>query len=270
MALLGAILGDIIGSAYEFKNEFADDYYNHVKKPILFGEKTHFTDDSVLSLATKAAILRNPDDPDFKSAYLEYGIKYKDGGYGSMFMDWLEGEDHEPYHSFGNGAAMRVSYIADYYNKLSDLVLFAHRSAEVTHNHPEGIKGAITVATCIWMAKYDNATKDDILSFVNWRYPKCNYAFSAENTLAEMRKYYRWDETCQGSVPFAIRCLYEADSYSEFIHNVLSFKVDTDTLAAIGGGIAEELFEKDELISNGEKYLKQYLDDDLFEIYSKR
>ena len=252
MSIIGSILGDIAGSQFEF---FKPKDFNS-ETTELFTDKCRYTDDTVMTLATKMAII---DNISFSEAYQKYGRKYADAGYGGFFMNWLYEDNPQPYNSYGNGSAMRVSYVADYYNTLSDVEKYARLSAECTHNHPEGIKGSVVTATCIWMAK-NGCSKEDILKYVNHQYPRTDY-FSAEKTLDEIRKGYRWNETCEGSVPVAIRCVYEADSYVSFIRNVLSINCDTDTLCAIGGSVAEELFGGTGL--NNDELLKRYLPDEL-------
>ena len=261
MAIKGAIIGDIIGSQYEFQKPA--DFDN--KTALLLTEKCEFTDDTVLTLATKYAILH--DEP-FAEVYANFGKKYRHKGFGGMFLDWLDTDNVRPYNSYGNGSAMRVSYIADYYEDIEDVVANARCSAACTHNHPEGILGAEVTATCIWFAKNDR-NKEQILEYAIAQYPKEEYAYSPEIPLAQMREYYHWDVTCQGSVPAAIRCVYEANSYTEFIRNVLSLKCDTDTLCAIGGGIAEELFDNsaDPIMTQADEILKKYLDDYLLKIF---
>lgn len=263
MAIKGAILGDIVGSQYEFQRPENFDY----KRAILLSEKCEYTDDTVLTLATKYAILH---EKPFYEVYAQFGLKYPNKGYGGMFLDWLESEDRKPYNSYGNGSAMRVSYIADYYTNYTDVQSKAKLSAQCTHNHPEGIKGAVVTATCIWMAKHGN-DKEDILLYGIEQYPKDKYAYSPEMSLYEMRKYYTWNATCQGSVPAVIRCIYEANNYTEFIRNVFSLNCDTDTLCAIGGGIAEELFDNtyDELLPFADKILGLYLDEYLLKALKK-
>lgn len=254
MAIKGAIIGDIIGSQYEFhKPENFDN-----KTAILLSENLKFTDDTVLSLATKYAIHNNID---FAEAYKFFGLKYRDAGYGGSFCDWLDGNSIEPYGSYGNGSAMRVSYIADYYDSMQDIIENAIKSSECTHNHPEGVKGAVVTAMCIWMAKHGNS-KEDILKYAISQYPKEKYAYSPEYTIDEIKEGYHWNATCQGSVPVAIRCVYEANSYTEFIRNVLRLNCDTDTICAIGGGIAEELFDnsEDDIYNSAEKIFEQCLD----------
>lgn len=266
MAIIGAILGDIVGSHYEFARQRPADF--DYKTAPFFTSRNNFTDDTVLSIATKAAIRSNPNNPDFAGYYKKFGNKYYNAGYGGMFQNWLNSDDPMPYSSYGNGSAMRVSYIADYYKSYADVVKYAELSAKCTHNHPEGIKGATVTAACIWMAK-NGSSKNEILRYAGSYYRKLDYRYSPYYTLKEIRNNYRWNSTCQDSVPAAIRCVYEANSYSEFIRNVYSLNCDTDTLCAIGGGIAEELFAdhvEDELMCNATSTLCNYLDDYLCNI----
>lgn len=256
MSIIGSIIGDIIGSQYEF-NMPSD--YNPQTAP-LFSDNCMFTDDTVMTIATKAAIIRG--EP-FAKVYQEFGRKYPDVGYGNLFYGWIFDENPKPYGSFGNGSAMRVSYIADHYDKIITVMDKATESAMCSHNHPEGIKGAIVTATCACMAK-QGASKEDILTFSNRSYPLSEYAFSSERSLDEIRDIYSWDGTCQGSVPVAIRCVYEANSYIEFIRNVFSLNCDMDTICAIGGSVAEELFGGTGL--NNEVILKKYLPEELLAI----
>ena len=278
MAIKGAIIGDIIGSQFEFHNIYADKKiapqdivlyanegticcgYNVDKTALLLTEKCEFTDDTVLTLATKYAILH---DKPFAEVYAEFGKKYRHKGFGGMFLDWLDTDNMQPYNSYGNGSAMRVSYIADYYEDIEDVVANARRSATCTHNHPEGVLGAEVTAACIWFAKNDR-TKKQILEYAIAQYPKEEYAYSPEIPLAQMREYYHWDVTCQGSVPVAIRCFLESEDYESFLRNVYSLPCDLDTLCAIGGGIAEEFYKGTGF--DEEYLLKNYLDDDLYKI----
>lgn len=286
MAIKGAIIGDIIGSAFEFNNILAKDKIlpqdivlyikdgaiccgrNDNKTAILSTKDYEFTDDTVLTLATKYAILHKLP---FAEAYAMFGLMYRNKGYGGMFLDWLDSDDRKPYGSYGNGSAMRVSYIADHFDDFAMVQDMAKESAECTHNHHEGIKGAVVTASCIWFAKHKIADKEGILRYAIASYPKDKYPFSPAITLDEMREYYTWNATCQGSVPAAIRCIYEANNYTEFVCNVLSLNCDTDTLCAIGGGIAEELFDNsaDPILTHADEILNKYLDDYLLEILKK-
>ena len=283
MAIKGAIIGDIVGSPFEFNNIYAKQNikpqdivlkvdkgtiycgYNDDKSAVLLSKKCHFTDDTVLSLGLKWAIQHKKP---FAEGFAKFAKKYRNSGFGGMFSDWVDSDDKKPYGSYGNGSAMRVSYLADCYGTGYDLLVKKTReSAKCTHNHPKGIKGAVVTACCIAMAM-QGKSKEDILQYGIEQYPKEEYAYSPEFSLAQMREYYHWNETCQGSVPAVIRCIYEANSYTEFIKNVLSLPCDTDTLCAIGGGIAEELFdnENDELLSHADEILEEYLDDYLLAV----
>lgn len=234
MALIGAILGDICGSRWEFGRP---DNLNW-KTVELFTHDCEFTDDTVMSIATKAALLEN--EP-FEKIYREFGGIYKDVSYGGMFRAWLSSENPRPYNSFGNGSAMRCSFVVDFFDDLIEMSKITEETAKCTHNHPEGIKGAVATNVCSWIAKY-GCSKTDLLETALNFYPKEDYKYSPAYSLDEIRQDYKWDVTCMGSVPVAIRCVYEADSYEEFLRNVLSLQCDTDTICAIGGGIAEELF----------------------------
>ena len=282
MAIKGAIIGDIVGSPFEFNNIYAKQNikpqdivlkvdkgtiycgYNDDKTTILSTKKCHYTDDTVLSLGLKWAIQHKKS---FSEGFAKFAKKYRNSGFGGMFCNWVDSDDKKPYGSYGNGSAMRVSYIADFFNDKLKVAEMARESALCTHNHEEGVRGAVATAVCIGMAKHDLG-KDDILSYGISIYPKEKYAYSPEIPLSEIREYYRWNETCQGSVPAVIRCIYEANNYTEFIKNVLSLPCDTDTLCAIGGGIAEELFdnENDELLSHADEILEEYLDDYLLAV----
>ena len=259
MAIIGTIIGDIIGSQYEFNKPLDFD----ANSAALFSDKCKFTDDTVLSLATKSAILNNES---FGESYQSFGRKYADRGFGGFFYQWLWDDDLEPYNSFGNGSAMRVSYIADYYDKLGDVLEYSEQTAICTHNHPEGIKGAKVVAKCIWMAK-NKKKKEEILQYGIDEYPASQYIYSPEYSIKDIMGRYKWNDTCQGSVPVAIRCVYEANSYIEFIRNVFKLNCDTDTICAIGGGIAEELFGGTGL--DDDKILKKYLSDELYLLMKK-
>lgn len=140
---------------------------------------------------------------------------------------------------------------------------WAIKSAECTHNHPEGIKGAVTTAMCVYMAR-TGATKDEIFQYVKLQYPLEDYQYSVEKSISDYRNSYHWNANCQGSVPVAIRCFLESESYESFLRNVFSLRCDMDTLCAIGGGIAEEFYHGTGL--NNEELLKEYLDDYLYNI----
>lgn len=256
MAVIGAVLGDIAGSQFEFERSNFLDW----KNCDLFGPKCCFTDDTVMTLSIKKAL---DSGISYAEAMHEIGKKYSNCGYGGRFYYWINNQESKAYGSYGNGSAMRVSYVADYFDDLADVQNAAKRSAEVTHNHPEGIKGAVVTATCIWMAK-NGKSRQEIYDYVLLQYPESVYECNIARDLESYRKNYVWNETCQGSVAPAMRCFYESDSYESFLRNVYSFKCDSDTLAAIGGGVAEEFYHG--VGFDADEVLKKYLDDRLYGI----
>lgn len=256
MSIVGAILGDIAGSRWEFGRP-KDLDWEHIE---LFTDDCFFTDDTVLTVATKYALQNNVS---FADAYHKFGNDYPNCSYGGSFDTWLHFNDKEPYNSFGNGSAMRVSPVVDF-TETKDAVLWeATQSAMCTHNHPEGIKGAYVTALCAWMAKV-GASKKEIKEYANKEYSSYKYIFPVSMSLKELREKYRWDVTCQDSVPVAIRCFLDSEDYESFIRNVLSLPCDTDTLCAIGGSIAEEFYHGTGF--DEDKLLRRYLDENMYEI----
>ena len=258
MSIVGAIIGDIAGSQFEF------DRCKDPDKCELFTEQCDFTDDTVMSLAVKYAI---DNKIPFGDAMRRIGQKYQFCGYGGKFYSWMFSLNPRPYNSFGNGSAMRVSYVADHYNDLKDVQKVAKETALPTHNHPEGIRGAVVTATCIWMAK-NGKGKQEIYDYVLFEYPEDKYKYSISRSIEELVPAYKWNETCQGSVPVAMRCFYESDSYESFLRNLFRLDCDTDTLAAIGGSVAEEFYKGTGL--NNKEILNRYLDDSLLSILNKK
>jgi ADP-ribosylglycohydrolase len=234
MAIIGAILGDIAGQPFEFNHTKEIDFENIE----LFSTNNHFTDDTVLTIATKYALEQHIP---FEIAYHTLANAYPNAGYGGSFVNWLADKSLRPYNSFGNGSAMRVSPVIDYAKNEKELLNLSTISASCTHNHPEGIKGAVTTAYCGWMAKY-GASKREIEDYACKAYPKEDYAFSCEHSLKYIREKYFWNDTCQGTVPVAIRCFLSSEDYESFLRNAISINGDTDTIAAIGGCIAEEFY----------------------------
>ena len=188
MAVIGAILGDIAGSQFEFNRPENLDY----KHCELFTNRCSYTDDTIMTLAVKKAILA---DADFTKTMREVGQPYPYSGYGGRFYEWMYGENPKPYNSFGNGSAMRVSFVGEHFDALEDVISMAEKSAEVTHNHPEGIKGAVVTAVCIWMARHGK-TKEDIFQYVLEQYPAEKYEYSIAVPLDKLEKIYQWNETC--------------------------------------------------------------------------
>ena len=258
MAIKGAILGDILGSTYEFGRPKDLDWVN---VPLLDEKTAHFTDDTVMTLAVKKAIIEGRD---FTDTMVELGRKYPDRGYGEHFHKWFMENDHMPYNSWGNGSAMRVSFIGEYFEDYDKIQEAAAKSAAVSHDHPEGIKGAVVTATCIWLAKHEKS-KQEIFDYVLSNYPKEEYEFSICYRLEELRDRYVWDDSCQGTVPVAMRCFYESNDYESFIRNIYSLECDSDTLGAIAGGVAEEFYHGFGSV-NADGILKEFLTDDLYEI----
>lgn len=256
MAIIGAILGDIAGSRWEFGRP-KDLDWEHID---LFTDDCFFTDDTVLTVATKYALRNNIS---FADAYHKLGNDYPNCSYGGSFDIWLCCDDKEPHNSLGNGSAMRVSPVVDLC-ETKDMVLWkATQSAMCTHNHPEGIKGAYVTALCGWMLK-TGASKKEIEEYASKQYPSDQYMFPVSMSLKELREKYRWDVTCQGSVPVVIRCFLDSEDYESFIRNVLSMRCDIDTLCAIGGGIAEELYHGTGF--DEDKLSRKYLDERLYKI----
>ncbi len=263
MAIKGAILGDILGSQYEFNRPKDLDYQN---VPLIIEGKAKFTDDTVMTLAIKKAILEHSD---FTKTMIEIGRKYPRCGYGGMFFSWIFNNKNmpRPYNSYGNGSAMRVSFVGEYYDDYNQMQEIAKQTALVSHNHPEGVKGAVVTATCIWMAKH-NYSKEEIYHYVLKEYPKEQYEYSIGYSLDEIRKRYKWSETCFDSVPVAMRCFYESSDYESFIRNIYSLNCDSDTFGAIAGGVVEEYYHGFGNVKV-DQILQKYLTKELYEILNK-
>ena len=258
MAVKGAVLGDILGAQMEFVRPKNLDWKN---VSLTDGDGIGFTDDTVMTLAIKKALIEGKD---LTETMVAIGRKYPYCGYGGRFYKWINGNAHEPYNSWGNGSAMRVSFVGEYYEDYEEMQKMAEATAVVSHNHPEGIKGAVVTATCIWMAR-QGKSKQEIFDYVLEQYPKDDYEYSIGYSLDEIRPRYKWNESCQGSVPAAMRCFYESSDYESFIRNIFSLECDSDTFGAIAGGVAEEFYGGfGDLDAEG--ILKKYLTDDLYEI----
>ena len=236
--MYGAILGDMIGSPYEFN---ANNY--KAKDFPLFSEKSTFTDDSVMTLAVAEAFMEAgldaDDDAITKSLFRvmpEIGQRYPYCGYGGRFSMWIMLDAREPYHSYGNGSAMRVSSVAWFYNTLESVRHAARLSASVSHNHPEGLKGAEAVASAIFLARTGHS-KDEIR-----QYTIDEFGYDLSRTCDEIRPGYRMDETCQGSVPEAITAFLEGSDFEDVVRTAVSLGGDSDTIACIAGAIAEGFY----------------------------
>lgn len=235
--MYGAILGDIIGSPFEF------DRGDKTKDFKLFSRRSHFTDDSVMTLAVCEALLKVGQDVTVKeiedaviSSMQSWGRRYPHAGYGGYFRRWLTARHPEPYNSYGNGSAMRVSAAGWLYDSLEKTRTVAKATANVTHNHPEGIKGAEATASAIFMAR-NGSSKEEIKKYI-----ENEFHYDLNRTLNEIRPGYHMDETCQKTVPEAIIAFLEAKDFEDAIRNAVSLGGDTDTLGAITGSIAEAYY----------------------------
>lgn len=224
--MLGAIAGDIIGSVYEWHN------IKTIEFP-LFSPRCKFTDDTVLTVALADSILTGAL---YTQKLKEYYFLYPHAGYGGYFHHWAKSENMEPYNSYGNGSAMRVSPVGFTGSDLETVLKEARRSAEVTHNHPEGIKGAQAIASAIFLAR-KGEDKSAIKSYI-----ATNFSYDLSATLEEIRPFYEFNETCQGSVPQAITAFLESTGFEDAIRKAISLGGDSDTLACITGGIAQAFY----------------------------
>ena len=232
--IIGSIAGDIIGSVYEFNNSRKIDFE-------LFSPGCTYTDDSVLTFAVADCILNGKD---YSKTIWEYGNKYPGRGYGGRFHFWLHTDMREPYNSFGNGSAMRVSPVGFAYDNLDDVLAAAKESADVSHNHPEGIKGAQSVAAAIFLARA-GSSKQVIKDYI-----ASSFGYDLNRTTDEIRPGYQFNETCQGSVPESIIAFLESTDYESAIRLAISIGGDSDTIACITGGIAAAFYKEipDEII----------------------
>ena len=250
--MIGAILGDVVGSRFEFNNIKSKNFN-------LFDSKCTFTDDTVMTLAVAKALMKFEkitDIKEFKKELVttmhEVGEKYPHCGYGGNFGVWIEEKLTEPYNSCGNGSAMRVSPVAWYANSIKECEALAAASAEVTHNHPEGIKGAAAVAGAIYIARTTHSMAE-IKEYVKRFY-------TIDFTLDEIRESYDFYETCQKSVPQALQAFFESTDFEDAIRNAISIGGDSDTIAAITGSVAEAYYGIDEEMKKSAlSFLDQYL-----------
>ncbi len=224
--MIGAIAGDIIGSVYEHRPIKRKDF-------LLFTRGSRFTDDTVLSVAVADAILNGRS---YGESLMDFGRRYPHAGYGSSFFRWLQQENPGPYNSWGNGSAMRASPVGFAFASEEEVLLQARLTAEVTHNHPEGIKGAQATALAIFEAR-TGLGKEEIRLKISEK-----FGYNLKRSLDEIRPEYSFDISCQGTVPEAITCFLDSDSYEDAIRNAISLGGDSDTLACITGGIAQAFY----------------------------
>ncbi len=226
--MLGAIAGDMIGSIYEATPIKSMDFP-------LFQKYSTFTDDTVMTIAIADAILNQKD---YATSMKEYGLKYPDAGYGGMFLTWIYQSEVRPYNSWGNGSAMRVSSIGFAFRDNNKVLLEAKKSAQVSHNHPEGIKGAQATALAVHMA-FTGAGKTSIRKEISRL-----FEYDLDRTVDEIRPHYGFDVSCQGTVPEAIIAFLDSNDYEDAIRKAISLGGDSDTLACITGGIAQAFYKE--------------------------
>ncbi len=237
--MLGAVAGDILGSFYEHSRlKFYD--------LELLCKRSKFTDDTVMTLAVASWLMTSADlsKTDLIRVMVEYGRRYPRAGYGYNFKKWLNSDDPQPYNSWGNGAAMRVSPCGLYAWTLDEALELAKITAEVSHNHPEGIKGAQAVAAAVWMARHRHS-KEDIRDYITGE-----FGYDLTRTVDEIRPDYRWELSCQRSVPESIICFLESKDYEDAVRLAISLGGDADTMACIAGSIAACIYPVPEWISS--------------------
>ena len=231
----GAIIGDIVGSRFKFHNHRSNDFK-------FFTDDCFFTDDTFMTVAVAKALFENKDKPVevLKKApvkeILKFGYKYPDAGYGGKFRKFLFANP-APYYSYGNGAAMRISAAGELADSIDEVKKYSKAVTEVSHNHPEGLKGAECVAVCIYLAR-NGKSKEEIKKFVEDNY----YGEVAAMTCDNIRPDYYFDETCQKTVPQALTCFFEGNDFEDVIRNAISIGGDSDTIAAIAGSVAEHFY----------------------------
>jgi ADP-ribosylglycohydrolase len=229
--MLGAIAGDIIGSVYEGKMNWY--HFRTADFQPLFAARSCFTDDTVLTVAVADHILRGGD---LAAVLKRYAHTYPGAGYGGRFQLWAQCTDSEPYNSWGNGSAMRVSPIAHAYDMLDEVLIRAGWSSEVTHNHPEGIAGAKATAAAVYLAR-TGRSKDAIREYIETK-----FGYDLSTSLDELRPRFRFDVSCRGTVPPAVRAFLESTDFESAVRLAVSLGGDCDTLACIAGGIAEAYY----------------------------
>jgi ADP-ribosylglycohydrolase len=253
--MIGALLGDIIGSVFEGKNVKTTEInlYN-------FGSR--ITDDSVLTIAIADALLSHKD---YQKHLLIWANNYPQAGYGARFKNWMHSEEPKPYNSWGNGSAMRVSPIAYAFDTLQEVLEEAKRSALPTHNHPEGIKGSQAIASAVFLARIGK-TKSQIRDYI-----QKEFEYDLNRTIKDIRPNYSFDLSCQGSVPEAIIAFIDSTDYESTIRLAISLGGDSDTIACMAGGIAEAFYGNisDDLLDYADKKLPNNLKQVIYSFQEK-
>ena len=248
--MIGAIAGDIIGSRFEY-------IYKKTRDFELCSESCFFTDDSILTIAIADSILGNRN---YAKNLRLYFSKYSSADYGNGFRKWAESDSDIPYPSHGNGSAMRVSPIGDYFDTLDDVLKNSKESAKITHHHVEGIKGAQATASAIFLAK-QKKDKQKIKEYISE-----TFGYKLDESIDSIRKWYKYDGSCQGTVPQAITSFLEAKDFEDAIRNAISIGGDSDTLACIAGSIAEPYYGIPKEIRN---FVEKKLDPQLMSVVRK-
>ena len=255
--MLGAVFGDIVGSVYE---------WNNVKTKVFPMETpgTRYTDDTVMTLAVAKWLLEDPSHSESRliECMQKLGRAHFNAGYGGRFQEWLLAKDPQPYNSWGNGSAMRVSPVALYADSLEEVLELARITANVTHNHPEGVKGALAVAECVYISREAvdiEAAKREIRETI-----PVKYGYDLNRTLDEIRPGYQFDVSCQGSVPEAIIAFLESNSLEDCVRNAISIGGDSDTIAAMACSIYALKATTDDMALA--KQFEHYLSEDLLRI----
>lgn len=236
--MLGAIAGDIIGSFFEHSRLKFYDFD-------LFYPRSKFTDDTVMTLAVAEWMMSSADKSknDLVRIMQDFGHEYPRAGYGYRFKLWLDSDNPQPYNSWGNGSAMRVSPVGLYANTLDEALELAKVTAEVSHNHPAGIAGAQAVVAAVWMAR-NGSSKEEIREYI-----MCKFNYDLTRTIEEIRPTYQWDVSCQGSVPEAIIAFLDGKDFEDVVRLAVSLGGDADTQAAIAGSIAACIYPIPEWIA---------------------
>ena len=249
--MVGAIAGDVIGSVFEGSGL-------KTKEFSLLSSKNFYTDDTVLTTAIAAAIL---DQGDYAEFLRKFGQRHPGRGYGWHFHQWLSDESLGPYNSWGNGSAMRVSPVGWAFNTVEEVLVEAKRSAEVTHNHPEGVRGAQAVALSVYLARC-GAQKIEIRQEISAR-----FGYDLTRTADEVRSEYSFDVSCQGSVPESIICFLDSDGFESSVRLAISLGGDADTMACIAGGISEAYYGG--VPESVEMSVRKLLTSDLLEVVDR-
>lgn len=240
--MIGAVIGDIIGSIYEWKNTKSEEFQ-------LFTTESCFTDDTVLTIAVANSFL--DDNITFEQSLLNWAKKYPNAGYGARFKKWVHLKKQKPYNSWGNGSAMRVSPVAYVATSIDEVLSFAEKTAEVTHNHPEGITGAQAIASAVFLA-HRNKSKIEIKNFIEEK-----FEYNLNRKINDIRKNYKFYVRCSKSVPEAIIAFIESEDYLSTIKKAISIGGDSDTIACMAGAIAQAYYKviPKEVFSKAKTYL---------------